>query len=91
MLLPNQGSVMLCPLSKEGILYLGNLKLAVSVSWLLSGGQNSHILFFFFLGRGKPRCHLLARARLCCLCAAGREGVQAAQTQLQQTREPEMV
>lgn len=50
MLLPNQGSVMLCPLSKEGILYLGNLKLAVSVSWLLSGGQNSHILFFFFFG-----------------------------------------
>lgn len=30
-LLLNEGSVMLCPSSKEGILYLGNLKLVVSV------------------------------------------------------------
>lgn len=65
-----KGSVMCWPFNKEGVLYLGSLKLVVSM-WPLSPGcslagkmvTKSQNLW----GSGKPQCRLLARARLCWL------------------------
>lgn len=39
-----KGSTMCWPLNKEGVLYLGSLKLVVSI-WPLSGRQNGHKIF----------------------------------------------